>query len=72
MVYCYDVTTGQLKWDYAAYDANNEMLWGNNWPLRVQFSTDGKIYIGMEEHSSVDPKPRGAPYFCLDTETKLL
>jgi len=69
IVYCYDATTGNLKWEYTANDHYNEILWGNSWPLRIQFSTDGKIYIGMEEHSSVDPKPRGAPYFCLDTET---
>ncbi len=66
---CWDAKTGQLKWEYDADDPNNEILWGNNWPLRIQFITDGKIYVGMEEHSSVDPKPRGAPYFALDAET---
>jgi outer membrane protein assembly factor BamB len=68
-VYCYDTATGELKWKYDADDPLNEILWGNSWPLRIQFIADGKIYIGMEEHSSVDPKPRGAPYFCLDAET---
>lgn len=65
----YDTTTGNLKWSYAATDDEYEILWGNNWPLRIQFITDGKIYVGMEEHSSVDPKPRGAPYICLNAET---
>jgi len=69
IVYCYDLDTGNTLWTYEAKDKYNEILWGNNWPLRIQFITDGKIYVGMEEHSSVDPKPRGAPYFCLDINT---
>lgn len=69
IVYCYDTTTGNILWTYEARDRYNEILWGNNWPLRIQFIADGKIYIGMEEHSSIDPKPRGAPYLCLDINT---
>ncbi|WGM90630.1 MAG: PQQ-binding-like beta-propeller repeat protein [Candidatus Bathyarchaeum tardum] len=69
IVYCYDLSTGTIEWTYVADDPLHEILWGNNWPLRIQFVTDGRIYIGMEEHSSVDPKPRGAPYFCLDCNT---
>lgn len=68
-VYCYDLSTGNVEWTYVADDNWHEILWSNNWPLRIQFVTDGKIYIGMEEHSSVDPKPRGAPYICLDCIT---
>ena len=66
IVYAYDVNDGQIEWTYHADDEFNEILWCNGWPLRIQFIADGKIYVGMEEHSSVDPKPRGAPYFCLD------
>ena len=33
------------------------------------FVTDGKIYLHSTEHSSVDPKPRGAQLYCLDIET---
>ena len=66
---CYDTQTGLLDWSYDAVDPKNEILWGNNWPLRIQYITDGKIYVGMEEHSSVDPKPRGAPFFAVDIET---
>jgi len=29
--------------------------------------TDGKIYLSHEEHSPIDPKPRGAPFICLNT-----
>jgi len=69
IINCYNTQTGLLKWSYDANDPNNEILWGNSWPLRIQYITDGKIYVGMEEHSSVDPKPRGAPFFALDAET---
>jgi outer membrane protein assembly factor BamB len=44
-------------------------LWINNWPIRILFITDGKIYIGHEEHSPVDSKSRGAPFFCLNADT---
>jgi hypothetical protein len=39
---------------------------GNNWWLTPTFITDGKIYLGHMEHSALDPKPRGAPYMCLN------
>ena len=47
----------------------NEILWGNNWPIRIQFVADGKIYLAHGEHSPVDPKPRGGPMICVDAET---
>jgi len=37
--------------------------------IRPVIYTDGKIYIAHMEHSSIDPKPRGAPFICLDMET---
>ena len=64
--YCYDITTGDLEWKYDAADPYNEILWSNNWPSIIVFITDGKIYIGHEEHSPIDPKPRGAPFYCLN------
>ncbi|MCW4021930.1 MAG: PQQ-like beta-propeller repeat protein [Candidatus Bathyarchaeota archaeon] len=65
----YDAKTGALIWTYEAVDPYNEMLWGNNWPVYPVFITDGKIYLGHSEHSPVDPKPRGAPFICIDAET---
>jgi outer membrane protein assembly factor BamB len=69
IVYCYNIANGELKWTYNATDPFTEILWADNWPLRIQFVTDGKIYIGHEEHSPIDPKPRGAPYLCLNATT---
>jgi outer membrane protein assembly factor BamB len=68
-VYAYDVKTGDLEWTYDATDPFSEILWSNNWPLRTIFVTDGKIYISHEEHSPVDPKPRGGPTLCLNVTT---
>jgi hypothetical protein len=69
IVYCYDVQTGERLWTYEAYDPYSEILWANNWWLKPVFITDGKIYFGHTEHSPIDPKPRGAPFICLDAET---
>ena len=69
VVYAYDIKTGETLWTYEATDHYNEILWGNNWPVRPLFIADGKLYLGHSEHSPVDPKPRGAPFICLDVET---
>jgi outer membrane protein assembly factor BamB len=68
-VYAYDIKTGELEWSYTTADPYNEILWSNNWPMATMFITDGKIYLAHSEHSPVDPKPRGAPFLCLDAET---
>ncbi|PVX23569.1 MAG: hypothetical protein CW716_11865 [Candidatus Bathyarchaeum sp.] len=69
IVYCYDVQTGDLKWTYEVNDPYSEMLWSNNWWVKPLFFSDGKLYISHTEHSPVDPRPRGAPFVCLDAET---
>jgi outer membrane protein assembly factor BamB len=68
-LYAYDVQTGALLWTYDAYDENNQILWGNNWPIRIAFIADGKIYLEHCEHSPVDPLPLGAPFIAVDIET---
>ena len=68
-VYCYDIKTGDLLWEYKATDPYSEFLFGNNWWLFPAIVTDGKIYIGSLEHSPIDPRPRGAPFLALDIET---
>jgi outer membrane protein assembly factor BamB len=68
-VYAYNVTTGKLIWTYNATDPYHESYIGNNWWTVPVVVTDGKIYIGSMEHSAQDPKPRGAPFFCLNATT---
>jgi hypothetical protein len=69
IVYCYDVKTGDRLWTYEITDPLNEILWANTWWARPLFIADGKLYLGHFEHSVIDPKPRGAPFTCLDAET---
>jgi outer membrane protein assembly factor BamB len=69
IIYAYDIKTGELLWTYEAYDPLNEILWSDNWPMRVVISTDGKLYFTHSEHSPIDPKPRGAPWICLNATT---
>jgi hypothetical protein len=69
IIHCYDAKTGELQWTYAADDPYNEVLWSNNWPITRMLIAAGKIYLGTCEHSPIDPKPRGAPFVCLDVET---
>ena len=69
IVYAYDIKTGELQWTYEAKDPYNEILWSNNWPLKMCFITDGKLYITHGEHSPNSPLPRGAPFICLDATT---
>ncbi|MCW4053657.1 MAG: PQQ-binding-like beta-propeller repeat protein [Candidatus Bathyarchaeota archaeon] len=69
IVYCYDVHTGERLWTYEATDPYSEILWTNNWWLYPTFATDGKVYFGHQEHSPIDPRPRGGPFICLNATT---
>jgi hypothetical protein len=69
IIYCYDITTGELLWDYPVDDPYKEILWANNWWQKPVFITDGKIYTGHLEHSPTDPRARGGPFVCLDAYT---
>jgi outer membrane protein assembly factor BamB len=69
VLHCYDAKTGSLLWTYEFVDEYSEILWANNWWLNIMFVTDGKIYLGHDEHSPINPLPRGAPFICIDTKT---
>lgn len=69
ILYCYDVKTGDLLWEYKAADAYNEVLWSNEWPIFVAFITDAKIYLQSNEHSPTNPLARGSPFLCINIET---
>jgi outer membrane protein assembly factor BamB len=69
IVYCYDAQTGERLWTYEANDEYSEILWANNWWMKPLFICDGKIYCGHAEHSPIDPRPRGAPFICLNATT---
>jgi len=68
VVHCLDAKSGQLIWNYTAEDRYSEILWSNNWPMRILFISDGKIYLFSDEHSPINPMPRGSPFICLEIE----
>jgi outer membrane protein assembly factor BamB len=69
VIQAFDVTTGELAWTYEARDPYMQVLWSNNWPVEYLFITDGKLYVAHTEHSPIDPRPRGAPFICLNATT---
>jgi len=69
VIYCRDIKTGETVWTYEVADKYTESYLAANWWVRPQFVSCGMIYFGTEEHSTQEPKPRGAPYFALDVET---
>ena len=66
IVNCYDVKDGKLLWTYSAEDPYTEEQFSNNWWLRPMFVTDDYAYFGHLEHSANNPRPRGAPFICLN------
>jgi len=69
ILYCYNVTTGDLLWTYEARDPYTESPFSSNWWLGITFITAGKLYVGSAEHSGNQPLPRGAPFLCLNATT---
>jgi hypothetical protein len=69
ILYCYNVTTGDLLWTYEARDPYTESPFSSNWWLGITFITEGKLYIGSAEHSGNQPLPRGAPFLCINATT---
>ena len=66
IVYCYDVKDGKRLWNYTCEDPYTEEQFSNNWWLRPMFVTDDYAYFGHLEHSANNPRPRGAPFICLN------
>ena len=66
IVYCYDVTNGERLWNYTCEDPYTEEQFSNNWWLRPMFVTNDYAYFGHLEHSANNPRPRGAPFICLN------
>jgi hypothetical protein len=68
-VYCYDLTDGHVIWTYLAEDPYQEYLFANQWWEYIVFIADGKLYMNHQEHSAIEPMPRGGPWIVLDATT---
>ncbi len=64
ILYCYDIKTGNLLWNYTASSGLETPYSG--YPLGISGIADGKIYLATNEHSSGAPYWRGAKMRCLD------
>jgi hypothetical protein len=70
VLYCYDITNGNLLWDYHAANPYAEGATFDNWPLYPMFIAGGMIYIVHAEHSGYEAVlPPGAPMICLNATT---
>jgi hypothetical protein len=69
IVYCYDIKTGAMLWNYSMTTSYQEIQWANQWWCRPLFVSGDKIYVAHYEHSPNSPMPRGAPFVCLNATT---
>ena len=68
VVMCYNITTGQVLWNYTAPQMNFENPYGN-YPMYITAIADGKIYTVSGEHSPTQPLWRGSCIRCIDANT---
>jgi hypothetical protein len=61
----YNITTGQVLWNYTAQQIGFESPYGN-YPISVSCIADGKIYISSGEHSPSQPLWRGSYLRCIN------
>jgi len=61
----YDITTGDVLWEYTAYQVGWESPYGN-YPIGITFIADGKIYLTSSEHSPTQPLWRGSYLRCIN------
>ena len=68
VLYCYDMTTGKLKWAYTATGINQESPYGN-YPLSLGAIADGKVYMFSHLGYVQQPLWRGCALRCVDAYT---
>jgi outer membrane protein assembly factor BamB len=65
----YNITTGNILWNYNATTVGFESPYGGNYPIDVFAIADGKLYTVASEHSPTQPLWRGPNLRCIDAET---
>jgi outer membrane protein assembly factor BamB len=69
VLYCRDIKTGQLLWQYDPTSIGTESAYGGNYPIGVVIVGDGKLYTVTGEHSPTQPLMRGPNLRCIDAAT---
>jgi len=64
----YNITTGEVMWEFAAQQVGFESPYGN-YPIAITAIADGKIYTITGEHSITQPMWRGPNLRCLNATT---
>ncbi len=67
IVYCYDTKDGKLLWNFSAPGGLDIPY--TNYPMAVGAIADGKVYVGIIEHSASAPYWKGAKVFALNVTT---
>jgi outer membrane protein assembly factor BamB len=72
--YCFDDKTGNLLWTYGNGGEGNSSSSGLNtvyghYPFFVDVIADGKVYLGVTEHSPNQPLYKDGAYRCLNATT---
>jgi outer membrane protein assembly factor BamB len=64
-VLAYNITTGDILWEYDAKGEGFESAYGN-YPTSISCIADGKLYLGSVEHSPTQPLFRGSYARCIN------
>jgi outer membrane protein assembly factor BamB len=66
---CYNLTTGDVLWNYDATVEGLEIGYGGRYPIGVCAIADGKLYTVCGEHSPTQPLWRGQNLRCINATT---
>lgn len=69
VITAYNITTGEVMWEYRATSEGFESTYGGNYPIGVVMISDGKLYTVTGEHSPTQPLYRGHNLRCLNATT---
>ncbi|NVM24117.1 MAG: PQQ-binding-like beta-propeller repeat protein, partial [Desulfobacterales bacterium] len=61
----YNITTGEVLWEFAAQQVGFESPYGN-YPIGISCIADGKLYLTSSEHSPTQPLWRGSYLRCIN------
>jgi len=69
VITAYNITTGEILWEYAATSEGFESTYGGNYPIGIVLIASGKLYTVTGEHSPTQPLYRGHNLRCLNATT---